>query len=432
MQRHRGIGIPFLLVFVVFLLNQADILAAVIRVKPGGNDANSGADWANAKATVTAAISAAAQGDQIWVAAGTYTERIASRVVGELAVDVALYGGFAGTETSLGQRDFLTNATILDGSNAGPVVSITNNAGPGTRVDGFTITKGTAGISLLGSAPTITNNVIRANAGQGIYCVNYRILGVSPPNVAFPTITHNTIADNAAGNGAGIAIVGTQDINFLPSSAPVIANNIIVRNRAGQNGGGIGSWGHASPVIAYNYIAANTASAFEISWDSDSSVGAWIVGGGGIFSTKSDMGGQPVQYAIAAPTIINNMIAANGGWLGGGIALVAYPYEPLVPPDKNPPPVVTNNTVVANNGAGIYWQNSFPVLRNNLVAFNTWGLEQDTVSLSYPVIEYNDVYGNVLKRAPSDYKGIAVPRAQTQAPRPRLEEAGRISTASPE
>jgi parallel beta-helix repeat protein len=399
--------VPFLLLLSAFLATQVDAFAAVIRVKPGGNDANSGADWTSAKATLTAAITAAAEGDQIWVATGAYHERIASRVVGGLAVNVALYGGFAGTETSLGQRNFSANITTINGSGGGPVVRITDNASPGTRVDGFTITNGTVGISIFGAAPTITNNIIRANAGQGIYCTNYQILGVYPPIVAFPVITYNTIADNSAGNGAGIAVVGTQDINILPSSAPLIEHNIIVRNRAGQNGGGIGSWGHASPVIAYNYIAANTASAFETGWDSDSSVGSWIVGGGGIFSTKNDMGGQPIQYAIAAPTIINNMVIANGGWLGGGISLVAYPYEPLIDPENNPPPVVTNNTIVANNGAGIYWQSSFPVLRNNLVAFNTWGLEQDTVSVSYPSVGYNNVYGNILQTVAKNYKGIA-------------------------
>ena len=400
-------GVLFLLAFATILFCQTGALAATIRVKTGGNDANSGADWTNAKRTVSAAIASAAQGDQIWVAAGTYNENIASKVSGETAVDVALYGGFAGTETALGERNFTANVTTLQGTGSVPVVSISNNAGPSTRADGFVITGGTTGVRIFGAAPIITNNTIRANSGPGIYCSDYRILGVSPANVQFPEITHNTIADNTAGNGAGIAIVGTLNINFLPTSAPTISHNVIVRNTAGQNGGGIGSWGHASPVIAYNYIAANTATKYETSWDSDSSVGPWLVGGGGIFATKNDMGGQPIQFAIAAPTIINNMIVANAAWLGAGISLVAYPYEEGIPVEKNPPPIVTNNTIVANNGAGIYWQSNFPKVRNNLIAFNTWGMEQDTVSTSYPVIGYNNVYGNVLKGVSTNYKGIA-------------------------
>ncbi len=407
MRTHAFRSVLFTLVGFFVLWCQAGAVAAVVRVKPGGNDANTGADWANAKKTVTAAITAAGPGDEIWVAAGTYSENIVNRISGDDAVDVALYGGFAGTETARQERDFDANPTVLQGTGADAVVRIRENASSATRVDGFVITGGTAGILVSGSAPVVTNNTIRANSGPGIYCSDYRIVGVSPPNVQFPEITHNTIADNTASNGAGIAVVGTLNINILPSSAPLIAHNVIVRNTAWQNGGGIGSWGHASPVIAYNYIAANTATRFETGWDSDSPAGAWLVGGGGIFSTKNDMGGQPIQYAIAAPAIINNMIVANGAWLGGGISLVAYPYEQGIPPDKNPPPLVTNNTIVANNGAGIFWQSNFPKVRNNIVAFNTWGLEQDAVGLSYPVMEYNDVYGNVLQDRASNYKGIA-------------------------
>ena len=58
-------------------------------------------------------------GDEIWVAAGTYPEHIKNKTAGpsgsEVAVDTALYGGFAGTETARDQRNWQTNLTILDG-----------------------------------------------------------------------------------------------------------------------------------------------------------------------------------------------------------------------------------------------------------------------------------------------------------------------------
>src|SRR5512138_1481672 len=98
-------------------------LAAVIHVKPTGSDGNSGLDWDHAKATVTAAIQTAAAGDEIWVAAGTYNERIRNKVSGELSVDVALYGGFAGTESARDERSVPDNPTILDGGAAGSVVT---------------------------------------------------------------------------------------------------------------------------------------------------------------------------------------------------------------------------------------------------------------------------------------------------------------------
>ena len=69
--------------------------AAVIRVSPTGNDANSGQTWPTAKRTVQAGLDAASSGDQVWVAAGTYVENV------WLDDDMQLYGGFAGTETDL-------------------------------------------------------------------------------------------------------------------------------------------------------------------------------------------------------------------------------------------------------------------------------------------------------------------------------------------
>jgi hypothetical protein len=395
-------------VVLLILMSGCGACAATYYVKPSGNNANTGLSWALAKATVTAAIAVANTGDQIWVAAGTYTERIANRIVGENPVDVKIYGGFNGTETALGQRNWLNNPTILDGGGvrplppaSGSVVTITGGAGPGLVIDGFTITHGNAifggGISMIGSAPTITNNYIKdniADVGAGIYIVDYKIT----PQAAVPNVSLNTIALNYAGDGGGVAVVGSEilaDYGY-PSSAPVIIRNLITRNVANSKAGGIGSWGHASPVISNNIIRSNAANYDETSAR---------LGGGGIYSTADDLSGAPVSFAIAAPAIINNLIAANGADLGGGICFIDY--RPAPDPELTPPPLVINNTIVANNGAGIYWDNAFPVMGNNLVAFNTWGLQQGVIGSSSPVIRYNDVYGNSLQGSRTDFQGIA-------------------------
>jgi hypothetical protein len=404
--RQKLLGAISMWFFVLFLCH-TPVSAAVIRVKPvsaGGNDNYTGQDWNHAKATVQGAISAAAAGDQIWVAAGTYEERIHNRVVNDQAVNVALYGGFAGTENDLSERNWNINSTILDGTGSGTVVTITGGAGPETRLDGFYITRGLGGISISNSAPNIENNTVKENTGPGITIVKYKIVQIEPPVVEHPTITANSIVDNVSDNGAGIVVAGDLLTNLIPPppSSPVITRNIIARNTAAQNGGGIGCWGHTAAVISDNYILANSATFYEPGWDGDDPVGPWLVGGGGIFASKRDMGGTPVQYAICAPLIINNVVAANGALLGGGICIVDYP---LLSEPNNPPPVVTNNTVVANNGSGIYWGDTFPTVRNNLVAFNTWGLQQD--QSSSPTLGYNNVYGNMVQGGKSDYQGIA-------------------------
>ena len=140
------LGLAFtVLVFFFPLISPAYSAVIYVKPPPSGDDAKNGLNWANAKATVNGAISVAARNDEIWVAAGTYQEHIHNKVIDFGAVEVALYGGFAGTETSRTQRNYNINLTILDGANTGIVVQIGDNAGSTTRVDGFLYHQGNGG-----------------------------------------------------------------------------------------------------------------------------------------------------------------------------------------------------------------------------------------------------------------------------------------------
>ena len=93
-------------------------LVTIVRVSSGGNDANEGSSWSQAKRTVQAAIdAAAAAGGEVWVAAGTYAERITLRSY------VYVYGGFAGIETQRSERNWSAHPTVLDGNQGGSVVT---------------------------------------------------------------------------------------------------------------------------------------------------------------------------------------------------------------------------------------------------------------------------------------------------------------------
>ncbi|HSA00556.1 MAG TPA: right-handed parallel beta-helix repeat-containing protein, partial [Candidatus Paceibacterota bacterium] len=79
-------------------------------------------------------------------------------------------------------------------------------------------------------------------------------------------------------------------------------------------------------------------------------------------------------------------------------------------------PIVVNNTVVANNGSGILWGSSAltpiaPLLINNVVAFNPWGLEQTPGTPTNAVIENNCVFGNRVHSFGANYRGLPDPTA---------------------
>ncbi len=374
----------------LLLVASAAAYPATYHVKPTGNDASSGLSWNEAKATVAGALAVANEGDRVWVAAGTYHERIRNRTSGGISIDVALYGGFAGTEIALEQRDVAANPTILDGDSAGTVVTIDSFAGPAMRVDGFRIRNGDAamggGMLISVAAPTVANNDLLGNGadfGGGIAVVGYRTI---PPE-AHAVIESNVIQVNRAGSGGGgIAVVG---------ASPDIVGNVLLRNTTGGEGGGIGVWVSESsrvsrPRIRRNFIFENAANL---------TTPGLVSGGGGIYATERNIGGEPVNFGICAPRIDNNVVAANAAIAcGGGIAIVNAETEPA--------PVV-NNTVVANSGSGICWGMARPTLANNIVARNTWGLEEDPGNPYAASISHNDVWGNILHDRATDYHQLA-------------------------
>jgi len=359
-----------------------------------------GTSWTDAFTHVQDALDAATGGDEVWVAEGAYEEHIVMKN------GVGLYGGFDATETSRDQRDWAAHHSILTGGGGpfpappiqGAVIVIKDLAGPDTRVDGFTITGGHGyhggGIHIVGSGPIITHNLITNNrtdgAGAGISIWGFK----TTEPVAYPVATRNTIVENYSvndeGDGGGIAVI---------NSAPEITWNIIARNEATRNGGGIACWRTHMPHIANNYILANSAS---VPLDANDTP-AESTGGGGIFASATDLDGRPINDAFSAPIIVSNVIAANGGNQGAGVCLVDSTLVYLGVAK------VLNNTIAANSGSGLYWTNSSPEMRNNIITGNTWGAEKGIIGTTGGTFEYNCVYGNFLKGASTDFEGMPDP-----------------------
>jgi len=144
---------------------------------PGGN----GCCWATAYTTINEALFEAKNSDgeitEIWVAEGTYkpTDVAQNRYASfQLINGVSIYGGFAGTETELLQRDLNTHETILNGDidnnslldNGNSLHIITADGIETAIVDGFTITGGYADIIDLDNSG---NNI---SFGGGLYSKN--------------------------------------------------------------------------------------------------------------------------------------------------------------------------------------------------------------------------------------------------------------------
>ncbi len=95
-----------------------------------------GKTWSAAYTNVQQGLDAAVDGDEVWVAKGTYFGPV------YLKSGVALFGGFAGTESNRTDRRWVLNPTILDGLSGMTVVKALQGVSGSTRIDGFVVQHG--------------------------------------------------------------------------------------------------------------------------------------------------------------------------------------------------------------------------------------------------------------------------------------------------
>jgi len=325
----------------------------IVRVTASGDDANAGSSWTNAKRTVQAAIDVTTlNGGAVWVAAGTYNENLTLRHF------VNLYGGFAGTETSFAERNWTTNATILDGGQVGRVITALDLRN-WNAIDGFVIRNG------------------RTNVGAGIYCKE-----------SATTIAHNLISNNVAtkfnpspnGLGGGVYCEARTPIG----SSQTIFSNVFRANTA-VSGGGVYCRGYLSSTwIANNRFETNVAQLDPSS--------AEALGGGGIYvydSAKPLIEGNYFLNNVAT-NVPGNLASAQGGAIGLS---------------GNTAPRILNNTMIGNlainsvgidSGGGVYSQSSAAQIFNNVIAFGCSGIftTRSASDVNFSNVQYNCVFGN--------------------------------------
>ncbi len=296
-----------LLIILLMLVSQLSGVAAPVYVKidaPG--PVFDGRTWATAFKNIQEAIdSLPTSGGEVWVAAGTYSGGIT------LKRNLKLYGGFAGNESSLEQRNWKTNTTIIDANNSGSVV--TANAYLAV-IDGFTLTNGS------GTLHAATQKL----RGGGIICSSYA-----------PKIYNCRIINNTADIGAGICVT---DSNF---TYPEIVNCIIENNTAGPGGSGGGIYCSDRNIIVKQSLIRNNAAGYGggvyfgngklenciIAANNAAIQGGGLVCNGSssvinctiVENTAESFGGGVITGIGAAPTFLNTIFAFNTAPISGAV-----------------------------------------------------------------------------------------------------------------
>ncbi|MBD2703546.1 hypothetical protein IC229_23080 [Spirosoma sp. BT702] len=211
-------------------------------VKPSASGTGDGTSWVNASENLQTMINASTSNDQVWVAAGTYTPTSTtgpdSRTVSfSMKNGVAIYGGFAGTETILTQRNTGSNSTVLSGEIGDPTSTtdnsyhvISNTSVNNTALlDGFTIMGGRANGR---SSNNTTTGGGMFNTGSGPKVVNCLFIG------------------NSATNGGGVY--------NLSSSNPSLINCAFLNNTASSVGGALYN-NNSNPTLTNCSFQGNSA-----------------------------------------------------------------------------------------------------------------------------------------------------------------------------
>ncbi|MCE5324052.1 hypothetical protein LLG46_12155 [bacterium] len=255
-----------LLVGLVCMLCAIPVHADIHYVMEGGTGSGSSLlGWHYAAGSIQTVINYASSGDEIWVAAGTYTENLT------VPAGIMIFGGFSGDESARDDRNWKTSVTTITGG----AISVTGSSSAMSAIDGFKFTD-CSSFSFSGNV-VFSHNIVPGNIPQNyvdplVICsgsvtlVNNIICGASHPhsdeapmiycvsNQGEPSFTNNIIINNAG--ECAVAI----DCSSC-TGAVHISNNIVH--------GGIGISGGSYAVLTNNCVygcACGEYTAIPLNW----------------------------------------------------------------------------------------------------------------------------------------------------------------------
>ena len=288
--------------------------AARCYVDGAAGGANIGVSWTDAFTDLQSALTDAAC-TEVWVAQGVYKPVVpvdtGSVTPSEQAVSldigpgVAVYGGFAGGETSLAARDPVAHATILSGdlddnddsNNAdGNFIDETSADIVGSNSRHVVVLNGTAGTSITTSTVldgfTVTggDNTNNTDGGGALWC-----RGNGAGHACSPTLARLVFSGNRANYGGAVALAGYSG----GASSPTLTNVTFSGNSAVTFGGAMFNYGEAgscSPTLSSVTFSGNSSANY-----------------GGAMVNDGSSGG------ISTPTLTNVTFSGNSAVNGGAI-----------------------------------------------------------------------------------------------------------------
>ena len=110
-QKKKSTRMKYAVILTLGIFLSLSLKASIIYINYSATGSNNGTSWANAYISFQSALNGAVSGDQIWVSKGTYKPSNDYGMGGgsryyhfEMIEGGAIYGGFAGTESSVSQR----------------------------------------------------------------------------------------------------------------------------------------------------------------------------------------------------------------------------------------------------------------------------------------------------------------------------------------
>ena len=271
--------------------------ATVRRVKTDATGTpHDGSTWNQAYTDLQSAITDSSAGDEVWVAymsATPYTPGTSVSDTFSLKNGVAVYGGFVGNESTLNDRDYQANETILSGEigaagssdNCNHVVTANGTSSTLTRLDGFTIRDGYGS-----NSPSNTSRL-----GAGIFITG----NTSSPQVVNCTFEDNQATLSSVGQGGGAAV-------RTDSGQPVFQDCTFRDNSATNQGGAIAVSGESPTSIRIEGCT------FEGNMTTATSGTTAFYGGGAVYVDPGSTGGA-FSLQITDCIFRNNETSFVGG-----------------------------------------------------------------------------------------------------------------------